>query len=130
MGIPEPAAEITPQAQIPQGVAGLPPESEAPEIEPYVISFAKYNQKMCEIHLLESNKAKKALETLKQIGIKITCQADFQKNSIDRIPIKNEGTINGSIAKYRPMLILKKSSYRQRQEFFILILSQIENYTL
>jgi hypothetical protein len=46
---------------------------------------------MCEISLLNSNKAKRAVETLKTIGMKVRSTADFQRHSIDRIPVRYDG---------------------------------------
>jgi len=76
---------------LPQQIAELPQTLEAPEVSFYVISFAKYNEKMCEIEYLDSNKAKKAIQSIKSIGTKVCCEADFQRLSIDRIPIRREG---------------------------------------
>jgi len=84
----QPTEEI---GELPQTVAELPQEQEAPEAVPYVISFAKYNKKMCEISALSKNKARKIVETFKIIGTKIRSEADFQKYSVDRIPVKCEG---------------------------------------
>jgi len=70
----EPSDKIDKLSQIAQK---LPQDTEAPEAIPYVISFAKYNEKMCEISELGGNKAKKAIETLKAIGTKIRSEADF-----------------------------------------------------
>ena len=77
--------------EILQTVAEMPQELEAPEANPYVISFAKYNEKMCEILLLNSNKARKAIEILKTIGTKIRSTADYQRYSVDRLPVFNKG---------------------------------------
>ena len=55
----EPSDEIDKLSQIAQE---LPQDTEAPEAIPYVISFAKYNERMCEISELGGNKAKKAIE--------------------------------------------------------------------
>lgn len=77
--------------EIPQVVAEIPQETEAPEANPYVISFAKYNEKMCELSQLQGNKAKKAIETLKTIGTKVRSTADYQRHSVDRIPVRFEG---------------------------------------
>ncbi len=75
---------------IPEIIANAPPE-EAPEAKPYLISFAKYNEKMCEISELNSNKARKAVETFKTVGTKIRSESDFKKIPIDRIPVRREG---------------------------------------
>lgn len=77
--------------ELPQAVAEIPQEVEAPEANFYVISFAKYNDKMCEISMLNNNKARKAIENFKQIGTKIRSQADFQRYNIDRLPVRYEG---------------------------------------
>ncbi|MFH1822974.1 MAG: hypothetical protein ABH830_04725 [Patescibacteria group bacterium] len=84
----EPSEKIDKISQIAQT---LPQDIEAPEAIPYVISFAKYNEKMCQIALLTSNKAKKAIETFKKIGTKICSMADFQRCSIDRIQVLRKG---------------------------------------
>ncbi len=73
--------------KLPQALAELSQESEAPELSPYVISFARYNGRLCEIKNLNSNKARKAVETFKIIGTKVRSEADFQRYHIDRLPI-------------------------------------------
>jgi hypothetical protein len=78
-------------SQLPEAVAEMPQETEAPEAIPYLISFAMYNESMCEISELTSNKARKALETFKTIGTKIHSEADFQRYHVDRIPVRREG---------------------------------------
>jgi len=77
--------------EIPKVVTELPQETEAPEASPYVISFARYNERLCEISLLSSNKARKALETFKAVGTKIRSAVDFQRHHIDQIPVRGEG---------------------------------------
>ena len=69
----------------------LPQEIEAPETIPYVISFAKYNEKLCEISELSKNKGKKALSVLKEVGTKIFSRADFQRYNIRTDGIANSG---------------------------------------
>ena len=84
----EPSGEINKLSQVAQE---LPRDTEAPEAIPYVISFVKYNEGMCEIADLDSNKARKAIQTFKLIGTKIRSEADFSKNHLDRIPVYCEG---------------------------------------
>jgi len=84
----EPSKKIDELSQIAQR---LPQETEAPEAIPYVISFAKYNEKMCEISGLGKNKAKKVLEILKTVGTKICSGTDYYKNCIDRIGVHCKG---------------------------------------
>ena len=86
--VAQPAEE---SSKLPQAVAELPQETEAPEAIPYLLSFAQYNESMCEISELNSNKARKAVETFKTIGTKIRSEADFQRNYVDRIPVRHEG---------------------------------------
>jgi hypothetical protein len=90
-----PASVATPSdkdgEQLPRAVAELPQDVQSPEANPYVISFAKYNEGLCEINLLNSNKARRALETLKAIGTKIRSSADFQRHHIDQISVRGEG---------------------------------------
>lgn len=89
--IPKQVAQMSNDNEIPQVVAEIPQNIEAPEANPYVISFAKYNEKMCELSQLQGNKAKKAIETLKTVGTKVRSTADYQRHSVDRIPVKYEG---------------------------------------
>ena len=77
--------------ELPRQVAEMPQETEAPEASPYLISFAKYNENMCELEQLGNNKAKKLIKSLKAIGTKVRSTADFQRNYIDRIPVRCEG---------------------------------------
>ena len=69
----------------------LPPETKVPESIPYLISFARYKDKLCEISILSKNKAKKTLLILKEIGTKIFCKADFQRFGIKTHRIDNKG---------------------------------------
>lgn len=91
IAIPEGVAKPTEDGEIPAGVAEIITDQEEPEASLYVISFAKYNQKMCEIDDLDSNKAKRAISVFKTIGTEIRSQGDFTKKAIDRIPIRFEG---------------------------------------
>jgi len=78
-------------SELPQDVAEMPQEIEAPEANPYLISFAKYNEKMCEISQLNNNKAKRFIETIKTIGTKVRSTTDYQRHSVGRIPVRYEG---------------------------------------
>lgn len=86
--VAQPAEE---SSELPQAVAEMPQETEAPEAFPYLLSFARHNESMCEISELNSNKARKAVETFKTIGTKIRSEADFQRHYVDRIPVRREG---------------------------------------
>ena len=74
------------EGEIPFSVVEFSENVEAPELRPYVISFEKYNDELCEIQHLEKNKGKKALEILRKIGTKVYSTADFQK-----LGIKSDG---------------------------------------
>lgn len=90
--IPKTVAQPTDDSgEIPREVAEMPQEQEAPEANPYLISFAKYNNKLCEISELGKNKGNKALSILKEIGMKVYSRADFQKNAIQNSAISNSG---------------------------------------
>jgi len=84
----KPSEKIDELSQVAQK---LPQETEAPEAIPYMISFAKYNGRMCEISELSKNKAKKALGVFKTIGTKICSEADYRKCCIGRIPVRYGG---------------------------------------
>lgn len=88
--IAEPSEEA-PVGKIPQSAVEMPQEMEAPEATPYLISFAKYNNKLCEILNLGKNKGNKALSILKEIGTKVFSRVDFQKNNIITEGIDNSG---------------------------------------
>ena len=79
------------ESLVPQSVAEITDDLESPESSPYVISFARYNEKMCEIKELDSNKAKKAIAVLKTIGTDVFSTSDFPRHNLDRIPIKRAG---------------------------------------
>lgn len=69
----------------------LPQETEAPEAIPYIISFARYNEDLCEISVLGKNKGNKALAILKEIGTKVFSRADFQRRNIKTDSIAKVG---------------------------------------
>lgn len=91
-GIPKIVAQPAKDSSgLPQAIAELPQEQEAPEAIPYVISFENYNERACEILYLNSNKARKAIQTFKTVGTKICSTGDYRRYSVDRIPVKNIG---------------------------------------
>ena len=96
----------------------MPQDTEAPEAIPYVISFAKYNEKMCEILELGGNKAKKAIKTFKTIGTKICSEADFQRNYVDRIPVRCDGEYKKLYRGIAEGIELKEIKLQQRARIF------------
>ena len=71
-------------------------------IQSYVISFAKYNEKLCEISELSKNKGKKALSILKEIGTKVFSRTDFQRHNIRTDGIANSGEYKKLYSKIAP----------------------------
>lgn|SRR3989338_6646719 len=118
MDIPKIVSDISDEGTIPNSVAELSVESEAPEIYPYVISFAKYNHKMCQLSDLSGNKPRKAIEVLKKIGTKVCCQADFQTENIDRIPIRREGAYKQLYNRLNDDIDLKEIKLQQDARIF------------
>ena len=118
MTIPQEVAQEKDKGVIPKAVTELPQELEDPEGRPYLISFSKYNDKACEISSLSSNKARKAIETLKIIGTKIRCVADFQRKYIDRIPVRREGGYLELYNKLPDEIDLKEIKLQQDARIF------------
>ena len=105
-----------------QRFATTPQETEPLATNPYVISFAKYNEKMSQISLLSSNKARKALETLKNIGTNIYSKADFQRNHIDLIPVRREGSYKQLFKGLEDDIELREVKLQQDARIFYFIL--------
>ena len=101
-----------------QSVAEMSQEIKAPEASPYVISFAKYNDKMCELAILENNKAKKIIEILKTVGTKVCSMADFQRYFTKRISIKREGEYKKLFRSLEDDIELKEIKLQQSARVF------------
>ena len=91
LDIPSEVTKFLQEGDIPKMVAELPQESEILETRPYLISFAKYNHKLCQIKFLAKNKGNEALLTLVDIGTNVYTRADFQKNNIKNHSVSNSG---------------------------------------
>jgi hypothetical protein len=78
---------------IPLDAAELPQEEEAPEVQPFKLSFAKYNPKECEIDGINPHNGKAILTIVRDIGIYFTNEENFTKKSSKDIEIKH--VING-----------------------------------
>jgi len=111
----EPSDEVNKLSQIAQE---LPQETEAPEAIPYLISFSKYNNRLCEISDLSSNKAKRAIEMLKTIGTKVRSRADFEKHSIDRLPVLRRGEYIKLFSGLSSDIELKEIKLQQNARIF------------
>jgi hypothetical protein len=55
----------------------------------YFLSFKFYNEKMCEVDLLEKNRPKECIKILKRISQ--TTIGNLKEKNIDKIPIENRG---------------------------------------
>lgn len=99
MTIPNPEAQPENVLEV---LAERPQAEEAPETEPLLISFARYNAHECEIDALETRSAKRALRTIRDIGVSIRNQADFasQMPLLEVAPIIDDGEYR---ALYRPL---------------------------
>ena len=77
MAIPEPQI-VESGARLPSSVAELPVEVE-PETEPYLLSFSKYNEKMCQLEDggFDKKQSKDVLKMIKSIGTKLFSRADI-----------------------------------------------------
>jgi hypothetical protein len=63
--------------KIPETMAELSQAEEAPEAEPFYISFARYNDKECQMDGMEPKMAKKTLRAIRDIGVRICDPSDF-----------------------------------------------------
>ena len=90
-------------AELPSELAEIAQEQkiEEPGISPYVISFAKYNEKMGQVPFLTRSNAIKTLEKLKNIGTKVYSDKDFQRNDIKHKSIKDTGEYTKLFNKLR-----------------------------
>lgn len=116
--IPSEVAKTYDNGNIPSSVAEIPEELEAPEVNPYLISFAKYNERMCQLSLLGGNKAKRAIETLKKIGTSVRCESDFQREHIERIPVRCEGNYKKLFNGLESDIELKELKLQQDARIF------------
>ena len=72
---------------IPEIVAERPQAEEAPETRPLLISFARYNNKECDLDKgIDSKRARKALQILRDVGVNIFNISDF-KNKLPKLQV-------------------------------------------
>ena len=92
MTIPSPDEKL-PESPIPLTAVEIPQPEEPPEAKPFLISFEKYNAKECQLDGMESKMAKKALKTIRDIGVNIKDESDFGKYlpKLEVVPIENSG---------------------------------------
>ncbi len=106
--IPNEVTQMQNDGDIPKTVAELPQDSDVSEVEPYKISFSKYNNKLCEISELGKNKGNKALTILKEIGTKVFSRADFQKHNIQTKGISYDGAYKPLYSKIADGIEIKE----------------------
>ncbi len=98
MSIPDEVAKLEKEtSQIPNEVAEIQEPEDDPEMQPLLISFARYNKKLCQLSDgMEKNQPKKALEILKDIGMSVFTADDLPKLGREIKPVRCEGD-------YRPL---------------------------
>ena len=92
MTIPDP--NVVPQGIIPEAVAERPQIEEAPESRPLLISFARYNEKECDLNNgIDNKRARKALQIIRDIGVNIFNPTEFKKKlpTLQVCPVDNCG---------------------------------------
>lgn len=89
--------EKIPDSPIPITATELPQPDEAPESKPVLISFERYNSKECELDGMDNKMARKAFQTLRDIGVNVRTEADFKDHlpKLQIIPIENSGHYRG-----------------------------------
>lgn len=88
MDIPAPQIPID-ATELPAEVAELPQRVEAPESVPLLISFADYKTKECGIQAIEGKRARKALYAIREVGMKLSSQEDFQNHKdLSKLTVK------------------------------------------
>ncbi len=75
---------------LPGDVAEIPQKVEAPELEPFLISFANYSKCECGIDNIDQKRARKALKLLRDVGVGIRSEADFEGFKIKPISAKGD----------------------------------------
>jgi hypothetical protein len=78
---------------IPEKVAEFSQKEESPELEPVLISFARYNSSECDLNNgIDNKRARKALQAIRDIGVEICAEDDFgcKLPNLEIIPIANQ----------------------------------------
>jgi|SRR3989344_1783425 len=92
MIIPKPEDELSTNP-IPKTAAEIPQTAEVPEAKPVLISFERYNDDECQLDGMEGKMAKKALRVIRDVGVNIKTENDFQKHlpKLEVVPIGDNG---------------------------------------
>lgn len=118
--IPEPAISGT-EGQIPSKVAEYPDAFDAPEERPFLLSFAQYNNGLCQIEELQKNQGKKAVKILKTIGNELYSMKDFQKKGVDCLPIYYDHEYKKLFSKLGPDIELKEAKLQDTGRIFYFV---------
>jgi hypothetical protein len=89
--IPSPEKEPKKEGGIPRSAAELP-EEEAPELEPALISFSRYNPKECQLDGLEKEFAKCVLRAFRDIGTTTHSMEDIGRVGREVKIVARDGT--------------------------------------
>lgn len=87
--IPEPEQASGEGQTIPQTAALLPEDAEAPEALPFKLSFARYNNKECEMNSMNGDCAKATLTILRDVGVFYISKDNYQKNEGNGVSIEH-----------------------------------------
>lgn len=117
--------------KIPQGITRLPQLTRIPdkvgeirspfdpETKPFLISYEYYNDKLCEIKILEKNRAKQCLQDLRMIG---KCNTNsLCGNGIDILSVCNQGDYSKLFNKLPPDIKLKEHKIQGDGRIFYFI---------
>ena len=118
--IPEPGLDDAGH-QIPAKVAEYPDQLAAPEERPFLLSFARYNNKLCQIGDLQKNQGRRATELLKTIGNKLFSIKDFHLQRVDCLPVKNEHGYTVLFSKLGPDIEMKEAKLQDTGRIFYFI---------
>ncbi len=118
--IPLQVAEMK-DKKIPSQVAKVRGEKHIEE-QPFLISFAKYNNRVCEVENLKRNKAKKSLQVLIKIGRDFFDYEDFEKDKgIEKIPVRNKGEYKKLFQRLHPDVELFEHKLQGKGRIFYYI---------
>ena len=92
MMIPKPEDKLSTNP-IPRTATEIPQTAEAPEAKPVLISFERYNRNECQLDGMEGKMAKKAMRMVRDVGIHIKSESDFQKHlpKLEVVSISDNG---------------------------------------
>jgi hypothetical protein len=131
MTIPDPNVRPLEQEVIPEAVAERPQIEEAPETRPLLISFARYNEKECDLDKgIDSKRARKALQILRDVGVNIFNPIEF-KNKLPKlqvVPINNSGDyrkLYSNLADLPDVEIQEAKIDRDKGRLFFFIVERI-----